>query len=374
MFRHQPQNVTREPKQVRLALVYKNFAARASISHIGLGVAAMLTQRTLQALGYWAEVWPSNSSKDIIARLEAANAAASARGHHPISHVVISAPWIATVELQAMLAAYPDVDFAVVSHSNFGFLMADPNGIRLLRETAELEAGNHNFTLGGNCTKFCDAWSAAYGFPCTFLPNLYDTSSIKHVGQRAPWTPGHTLRVGIFGATRPLKNLPSAVAAAIELGATLKNDVEIWMSSGREEGGGTVRGAIHQLVAGLPHVRLVEAGWRPWPAFRQVVGGMHVLLQPSYSESFNMVSADGVAEGVASVVSDAIDWVPSDWMAKADDVGDIARTARRLLFDAHAVNDGQAALRRYVQHASHAWETYLVGGARSRRDLRGCAA
>ncbi len=30
---------------------------------------------------------------------------------------------------------------------------------------------------------------------------------------------------------------------------------------------------------------------------------MHLLLQPSYTESFNMVTADGVAEGVASVVS-----------------------------------------------------------------------
>jgi hypothetical protein len=360
MFRHQPQNVTRDPKQVRVALIYRNFAARAGISHIGLGVAALLTQRTLQAMGYWAEVWPCNTAQDVRARLDAANAAAAVRGHHPVSHVVISAPWVPTLELQAMLAAYPDVDFAVVSHSNFGFLMADPNGIRLLRDAAELEAGNHNFTLGGNCTKFCDAWSAAYGVPCAYLPNLYDTSSIKPVGQRAPWTPGHTLRVGIFGATRPLKNLPSAVAAAIELAKTLKNDLEIWLSSGREESAGTVKNAIQQLAAGLPHVKLIEAGWRPWPAFRQLVGGMHLLMQPSYTESMNLVTADGIAEGVASVVSDAIDWVPSDWIANADNVGDIARTARRLLFDRCAVTDGQTALRKYVADGALAWERYLL--------------
>ena len=51
---------------------------------------------------------------------------------------------------------------------------------------------------------------------------------------------------------------------------------------------------------------------------------MHVLLQPSFTESFNVVTADGIAEGVPSVVSDAIDWVPRRWMAKADDPRDVA--------------------------------------------------
>jgi hypothetical protein len=103
----------------------------------------------------------------------------------------------------------------------------------------------------------------------------------------------------------------------------------------------------------------MEAGWRTWPAFRQVVGRMHVLVSPSYTESFNMVTADGVAEGVASVVSDAIDWAPRDWHAPADDVGAIARAARRLLHDAHAVEEGQEALRAYVAHGLPQWLRYL---------------
>jgi hypothetical protein len=32
---------------------------------------------------------------------------------------------------------------------------------------------------------------------------------------------------------------------------------------------------------------------------------MHLLIQVSYTESFNMVTADGVLEGVPSVTSDA---------------------------------------------------------------------
>jgi hypothetical protein len=151
----------------------------------------------------------------------------------------------------------------------------------------------------------------------------------------------------------------SAVAACIELGASLRTDVEIHMNVGRNEGGGTTRTAIDQLVARLPHCRLVEVGWQSWPEFRTHVSRMHLLFSPSYTESFNNVTADGIAEGVASVVSDAIDWAPSDWVATADDVSMLARTGRRLLHDAHAVNDGQRALKHYVHRGLRAWHTYL---------------
>jgi hypothetical protein len=59
-----------------------------------------------------------------------------------------------------------------------------------------------------------------------------------------------------------------------------------------------VLGAVKELIADLPGVKLVLNGWQSWPRFRKIVGHMHLLLQPSYTESFNMVTADGVVEGV----------------------------------------------------------------------------
>ncbi len=363
MTRYQAQNVSRQRQAVRVAHVYKNFAAAKGISHIGLGVAGNLTSKTLRSHGIDSEVWPCNTYEDIVQRLDGAQRQATARGQHPVSHVVISAPWVPTLKLQVLLCAYPDVQFAVVSHSNVGFLAADPNGIQLLREGIDLEAGYHNFALAGNCQKFCHAWHAMYGTKTTYLPNLYDVSSIRNVGLRNPWERGHVLRIGIFGATRPLKNMVSAAAAATQLGQTLRNDVQIHLSSGREEGGGSVRQAIKQITDRVPGVTVVEDGWRSWPAFRQVVGSMHLCLAPSYTESFNMCVADGIAEGVASVVSEAIDWVPRDWHVGVDDVNEMARAARRLLSDHHAVNEGQEALRTYVRHGTDAWMRYFEGQA-----------
>jgi hypothetical protein len=103
-----------------------------------------------------------------------------------------------------------------------------------------------------------------------------------------------------------------------------------------EGGGETVLASVKEMLTGLLGVQLILTGWQSWPNFRKTITHMHLLLQPSYTESFNMVTADGVAEGVPSVVSSAIDWAPDDWKAKVDDVLDIARVGRRLVHDGRA--------------------------------------
>jgi hypothetical protein len=355
---HRPHGVHPRPESARVVIAYKNFAAHRGVSHIGLGVSALNTAQTLRAAGIWCDVWPVSTPEQLEHRLREAQDHAHRTHSHRVSHVVVSAPWIPTPKMQAMLMAFPDVHFAVNSHSNIGFLMADPSGIKLLREAGELALGYHNFSVAGNSSKFVSAWEHMYGVHTAWLPNLYNVETARHVGHRTPWHKG-VLRLGVFGATRPLKNMVTAVGAAVELSSRLKADVEIWMSSGREEGAGRIPSAIEELTTGLPHVKVVKSGWQSWPKFRQVVRHMHLLLQPSYTESFNMVTADGVIEGVASVVSDAIDWAPADWVANADNVDDVARVAQRLLHDTHAVDEGQHALRRYVHAGLAAWREYL---------------
>ena len=80
----------------------------------------------------------------------------------------------------------------------------------------------------------------------------------------------------------------------------------IWSSGfprGEMRKEGRTIAAIRQMMCGTPHVKLVKNGWQSWPQFRATVRHMHLLLQPSYTKTFNVVTADGVAEGVPSVVS-----------------------------------------------------------------------
>jgi hypothetical protein len=330
-------------------LAYKNFAANRNISHIGLGVAAINTAKVLRESGIKTEVWPIVSSADLRKRLEKT----------PHEHVIVSAPWIPAAEIQSLSTDFPEVHFGINCHSNVGFLQADRNGVKLMREMMELELGTHNVHLAGNSRRFCEWIKAGFSAPCAYLPNLYYLSS-KEVWPRHPFA-GGTLRIGIFGATRPLKNLMSAAGAALQISRDLRVPLDLWMSAGRTEGGGDgVLSAVREMLTGLPHVNLTLCGWQSWPKFRATVAHMHLLLQPSYTESFNMVTADGVAEGVPSVVSEAIDWAPREWKADVDDVVAIARAGRRLLYDARAVQDGVHALKCYTEDGLHAYRKYLA--------------
>jgi glycosyltransferase involved in cell wall biosynthesis len=333
---------------MKVIFAYKNFAASRNISHIGLGVAAINTVKVLRREGVLAEVWPIVSADDLESRL--ANESAD--------HVIVSAPWIPTAKLQQLTTAHLNMVFAVNCHSNVGFLQADRNGMKLVREAMDLEMGTHNFHLGGNCRRFARWVRSAFGVPCAFLPNLY------YIGEPVPsparrFTDG-TLRIGIFGATRPQKNLMSAAGAALEISRSMRAPLELWMSAGRTEGGGdTVLAAVQELLANLPNVKLILNGWQSWPQFRRVVAQMHLLLQPSYTESFNMVTADGVAEGVASVVSRAIGWAPEHWKADVDDVVDIARVGRQLLTDNCAAADGLEALKAFNADGLRVYREYF---------------
>jgi hypothetical protein len=336
---------------MKVVLAYKNLkAANPVLSHSGLGVTAHHGELCLQAAGIPAEVW---------AVMEGYHLWALLARRPDVTHVVTFAPYLDTPFTERLVRNFPRVRFAMTCHSNVGFLQADRHAVKLVREGLALQQRVANFSVGGNCAKFCDWVEEAYGTRCAFLPNLYHLESAE-CPQRPLYRSG-TLRLGIFGATRVQKNIMSAAAAALVIARqAAAENAEIWVSSNREEGGQGVMASVKEMLSHIPRVGLVEAGWHGWREFRQLAGRMHLMLQPSYTESFNMVTADGIAEGVGSVVSDAIDWVPRYWQACADTVLDIARVGRQLLRDPYAAADGYRALQAYNRAGLVAWRAHLA--------------
>ena len=95
------------------------------------------------------------------------------------------------------------------------------------------------------------------------------------------------------------------------------------------------------------------------PSFRRLLRTVDLVFQVSYTETFNVVTADAIAEGVPVVASDAIDWVPRWWQARADEPLDVARVAERLLRDPDAPRHGRAALKAYVDGGLVDWRRFL---------------
>lgn len=343
-----------KPKD-NVAIVYKNFAIRVGISHIGLGVAALNNAKVLTAHGIKTAVLATVTPASLMDQIST-----SYKNNIPFSHVIVSAPWIPTIDLQKMCQSFPDTMFFVNCHSNVGFLQADSNGVKLLREYIDLEQGQLNFQVAGNSRKFVLWLRRAYKAPCAYLPNCYslDYSNLGH--PRPQFHSGGVLRIGAFGAVRPQKNLMTAAGAALVLANDLKTETEFWISGGRTEGGGqTIVNAIKEMLSGVPGITLKELNWRSWSQFRDLVRRMDLLLQVSYTESFNMVTADGIAEGVPSVVSKAIDWTPENWRADFDDVLDIVRVGKNLLHDKTAMKHGLRSLEKHNADGFRAWALAL---------------
>ena len=342
----------------RIILAYKNMAAMTAISHIGLGVAALNTCKVLQAHGNRVEVWAVNNANELMQRIAAAQTETV-----PITHFVMSAPWIPTLEWQKICITFHRIQFACSSHSNVGFLQADPLAARFMTvDGPSLEVGFPNFTLAANSQAVCSFLRAGYAASCQYLPNLYYLNGLTRVG-RPVWTSGD-LRIGCFGAARVQKNHVSAAAAAIEIASRLRAQLEFWVSGGRNDGmGGSAATVVKQIVTSCKFASYHEVPWEQWPVFRRTVANMHLLMQPSYTESFNIVTADGVAEGVPSVVSSAIDWVPDHWQADADDVGDIARVGSALLKSQDAAQEGLESLTSYVATGVATWGKWIASTA-----------
>jgi hypothetical protein len=169
------------------------------------------------------------------------------------------------------------------------------------------------------------------------------------------------LRVGCFGAGRPWKNQLVAAQAALAMARRLGVRLELYVNTGHWDTNGQHAKGRRQLF-GHPTAQLFEVPWNTWTRFRQTVSGMDLLISPSFDETFCVICADGVAEGVPSVVTAAMDWTPVSWWChQPHDQASVAAIGMALLHDrVAAVYDGRERLREYVELGVHQWIEYLT--------------
>lgn len=320
-------------------------------NHRGLGINALMTARVLRKHGVRA---------DVVAVTDRAEVARTLRKHKP-THAVFQAIWLDSDDMERLCAAYPDTHMVVRCHSQIGFLQVEPRAVAILRDLMFLQEQELNLAVSANTLRLHAFLTKVYKSKVLYLPNLYD---IERAERKRDESHGHrVLRIGSFGAHRLLKNHSTAAAAAMMMAQRRGSDLEFYVNAGREEHGG-VQGSIVRTLDAMfdrvPWARLVFAPWADWSAFRQTVAHMDLCLQVSFTETFNIVTADAVSEGVPSVVSNAIEWTPPSWHANVDDADDIARVGSHLLWDTHGAAEGLAALERYQRCAiGQHWLPYL---------------
>lgn len=332
-------------------LFYKHFAKYVpGLSHIGLGNNALFSARVLKKYGVKAVPLGVHTADHI---------REFARKYPEATHAVVEGTWIKPVDLEAIAAEFPRVEWTCREHSQLSFLVAQGVATEYARGYGAVADRSLNFVFSANSERFCRAWVEAYSQPCPFIPNLYPLDAHPAGPRRRRGEHRDTLRISSFGAQRVFKNHPTGVAAAMMIGRRLGRDVEVHVNVGREPGLDRVTKAIRDLTSGVPGVRLVEHSWTAWGEFRHWCAAMDLGMATTFTETFCLTAADHISAGVPVVGTNAIEWLPRHWMCEADNPEDAARVGCSLLLDPFAAEDGRTALERNQADAVRRWMAWL---------------
>jgi hypothetical protein len=105
---------------------------------------------------------------------------------------------------------------------------------------------------------------------------------------------------------------------------------------------------------------LIEHAWMPREEFLQLCRQMDLGMQVSFSETFNIVAADFISQGVPVVGSKEIPWLNTLFTANPNDSDAIARILKRA-YSQYAINVriNKFNLTLYSKRSSRIWNSFL---------------
>lgn len=334
---------------IKVLILFKNPKTDSPTAcHQGLGVTSTHLTMALRELKITTDCFPISNGEYLWTKLNS--------DWSTYTHIVLCAPFIDAIFLSKLFNNFHTKKFTVVYHSNLGFLSQDRFAVHSLGLYLDLENIYNNFHVASNSQILSDSIKVASGKNLIYLPNLFHLPSIVN---RTQHKLGTSLNIGLFGAARVLKNWLTAGVASMIIANSLNVNVNLHISTSRDEGAANTRENLNDLINLNPKVKIIEIPWLDHDDFVRHLYGMDLLLQPSFTETFNNVTAEGASCGIPSVVSNAITWVPDYWKAEADNALSIAKVGISLLKNKNAGKDGWKALNKYNKNASQVWLKWL---------------
>lgn len=290
--------------------------------------------------------------------------------------VIIEAFWVVPDKFDVLLEASPNVKFVIRNHSESPFLANE--GIAF--DWTLKYVGKPNVIMSCNAPRMMEEtrFLAHLAYPelspvdirnkVVYLPNFYPIPDATQVGQINE----HDLHVdvGCFGAVRPLKNHMLQAIAALKFATKIGKRLRFHINGGRiEMGGSPILKNLVQLFDHFPNHELVMHKWKDHIRFKELVASMDLLTQVSFSETFNIIAADAITQGVATVTSSEIPWSSHCFRAEAtssESIAEMMHKAYRIKLKVPRYNPSLKGLRRYDTQSTEVWTAFLHNFAISR--------
>jgi hypothetical protein len=269
---------------------------------------------------------------------------------------IIEAIWVTPAKLRQIQKLHPTVLFITRIHSKIPFLANEGNSLSWIKEYLEIP----NVLIASNNYHTNRDFNNV-GIPSIYLPNVYKHINIQKFEKHKLRRPTEEISIASFGAIRPLKNQLLQAFAAIHFANKYNLKLNFHINSGRiEQQGDSVLKNIRAIFDNISH-SLVEHKWSSHEEFLNVVSTMDIGMQCSYTESYNIVAADFVSQGIPIVVSDEIYWMPCGMKADMNDSEDIVKKLKTAyLHSKHISLISAKALNKQRGEALFIWNRVLL--------------
>jgi len=279
--------------------------------------------------------------------------------------VVLEALWVTPAKIQELieLKRHHGRIWIIRTHSEWPFLSNEGIAIDWISAYGVLQKKHPSFLyIGCNTEDMSKTIQRFLNVRTLYLPNVYHPNN-PEVLPKNNTVVNNTINIGCFGALRPLKNNLIQALAAIKIAETMGYTVNFHINSTNIETdvNPTLKNIRALFKTNNKHI-LTEHEWETHSAFVETVSTMNFGLQISFTETFNIVAADFVWNGVPIIGSSAIYWLPEYCKVRSEVcIEDIVEKSLHCWYtQQHIVLEEKAFLSLYNDQASNIWENILI--------------
>lgn len=284
------------------------------------------------------------------------------------THVIIEALWVTPTKFSILSKLHPNVKWIIRLHSEMPFLANEGVAMDWLGDYVSYP----NLIIAVNSPRTLEEirfylaykmkWEPSMMIDrVIYLPNFYPQDyKIKEYGVAEK----DCIDVGCFGAVRPLKNHIMQAIAALKFVDSINKRLRFHVNASRVEMKG--ESVVRNLVGFFAHLshrghELVSHGWEDRDGFLNICSQMDIGMQVSISETFNIVGADIISQGVPLVGSVEIPWIDEWFAAKTNQTEEIYKS----LLLTHQTPDlnvlkNQKSLTIYTNKTKVIWMDYFL--------------
>ena len=284
------------------------------------------------------------------------------------THVIIEALWVVPEKFVILQKLHPNVKWIIRIHSEMPFMAGEGPSMSWMAEYSKLK----NVILSCNAPRMLDevrfylqtvnGWTdEELVKKVIYLPNYYPIEyKTKEYNKDKD-----TIDIGCFGAIRPLKNHLVQAHAALRFAEQHDKKLNFHINSSRlEMNGGPV---LNNLIGMFEQLydrdhRLYNHEWTPREEFLELCAKMDIGMQCSFSETFNIVAADFISQGIPVVASMEIPWAIQEFCAEpavCEDIVQALNITHNIPSDNVLLHAN--SLQSYVINTKQVWLDYFQG-------------